>query len=90
MKKEELIELSNEVTAELLEVADEFIEEITKQFSDVGNPEKLIGKPYETWTPQDLMMLSQIYGTEEPNKLSTLIFNKSYEQIKALEAEELQ
>jgi len=70
------------------EVADEYIEEISGQLEDVGNPEKLIDKPYEQWTPQDFQLLSQVYGTKEPNPLSDLIFKKEYEKVIELEKEE--
>lgn len=87
--KEELIETIDETLALILSVADEYTEEIADQLEDVGNPEKLIGKPFESWTPEDLNMLSQVYGTEEPNVLSNLIFNKKYDEVKSLEEEEI-
>ena len=88
MKQTELTQTIDESLALLLEMADDFIDEIAEELAVVGSPEKLIGKPYETWTPQDFQMLSQVYG-EEPNALSRLIFNKSYERVQELEAEEL-
>jgi len=86
MKKDEFIKVTDETLTLLLEVADEYLEEITEQFEAVGNPEKLIGKPYETWTDQDRTLLSQVYG-EEPNPLSRLIFNKEYEKVLTMEQE---
>ena len=88
MRKDELIGSIDETLALLLDVADEYLDEITEQIEDVGSPEKLIGKPYEVWTPQDFMMLSQVYGGE-PNPLSNLIFNKEYKKVLELEAGEL-
>ena len=88
MKKDELVATIDQTLGLLLEVADDYIDEIAEELAVVSSPEKLIGKPYETWTPQDFQMLSQVYG-EEPNALSRLIFNKSYERVQELEAEEL-
>lgn len=67
-----------------LKAIDVFIETYVEPLLDVGNPEKLIGKKYEEWTPQDLQYLSQIYG----EKLEDYIFKKSYKEVKKLEEEE--
>ena len=64
-----------------LQVMDEFIEEEIEALADIGNPEKLLGKKYEEWTPQDLQMLITVYGTQEPNRLSDFIFNKEYTKV---------
>ena len=69
-----------------LSVLDEFIEDVIEPLGEIGNPEKLIGKPYEQWTLYDLQILGQIYGPE-PNALSELIFKKAYEEVKTLEKE---
>ena len=89
MKREQYLKVIDEVISDMISVADEVLDELKYQFEEIKNPEKLLGRPYETWTRQDLMMLSQVYGTEEPNPLSELIFRKKWEQVKALEAEEL-
>ena len=68
---------------------DRLVEELVEPMKDVGNPEALIKKPYEQWTPEDMQMLIQIYGTAEPNPLSDLVFKKEYAKVKALEEEEL-
>ena len=87
MKDTIFTEAVKELIESDLEVMDEFIEEEIELLADIGNPEKLIGKKYKDWTPQDLQMLSQIYGASEPNALSELIFRKSYEEVKKLEEE---
>ena len=69
-----------------MKVIDRFIKEFIEPLGDIGNPEKLIGKKYEQWTPEDLQRLGQIYGAE-PNPLSHLIVGKEYNKVKALEAE---
>ena len=88
MRHSDLIESIDESLALLLDVADDYIDEIAEELAVVASPEKLIGKPYESWSPNDFNLLSQVYG-EEPNALSRLIFNKSYERVQELEAEEL-
>jgi len=88
VKKTPFLKAIDEVVELKLKAADEYIEGIVEQIADVGSPEKLINKKYEEWTPQDLQMLSQIYGVEEPNPLSELIFRKSYKEVKDLEESE--
>jgi len=87
MRHSDLIESIDESLALLLDVADDYIDEIAEELAVVNSPEKLIGKPYEQFTPQDFQMLSQVYG-DEPNQLSNLIFEKSYKKVKELEEEE--
>jgi len=77
-----MTEYVNLVTEAIDIIVDEWIEPL----GDIGSPEKLIGKPYEEWTPQDLQMLGQVYGAE-PNALSDLIFTKKYAEVKRLEQE---
>lgn len=72
-----------------LRAIDKLIKEFIEPLSVRENPEKLIGKPLEQWTEQDLQMLTSVYGTKEPNILSNFIFRKKYEQVKELEAEEV-
>lgn len=69
-----------------IEVMEEYIEPI----SDIGNPEKLIGKPYSEWkdNPFIIKQLSQIYGTQEPNPLSELIYKNEIKAVRQLEGEE--
>ena len=88
MKKTPFLKAIDAVVELKLKAADEYIEGIVEQIADVGSPEKLIGKKYEEWTTQDRQMLSQIYGVEEPNPLSELIFRKSYKEVKDLEESE--
>ena len=84
MKDTPLTEAVAEVVELKVRVVDEFIDEVVEPLGDLGNPEKLIGKKYEQWTPADIQILGQLYGAE-PNALSDLIFKKSYEEVKALE-----
>ena len=71
-----------------LKAVDRLIKEMVEPLADVGNPEKLIGKKYEEWTPEDLNLLSKIYGTNEPNLLSNLLERKLIDEVMQLEKEE--
>ena len=87
MKETPFTRAVDEVIKLKLKAADAYIEEIIEPLSDVGNPEKLIGKKYEDWMPADRQLLARVYGTQEPNPLSNLIFNKEYKKVKELEEE---
>jgi hypothetical protein len=69
---------------------DKFIDQIIEPLEVTENPEKMIGKPYESWTQQDLQALTAIYGTGADTPLSRFIFNKTYEKVTALESGEKQ
>lgn len=86
MKKDEFSKIIDEIIELKVRIADEFIKDVIEPLADIGDPEKLLGKPYEQWTPQDLQMLGSLYG-EEPNPLSNLIFKKELEKVKQLEKE---
>ena len=86
MRKDWLSEVVQEVVEAKLEAVDDYLEEMIEPIGDIGNPEKLISKPYEQWTGLDLQLLGQVYGPE-PNPLSELIFRKEYESLKKMEAE---
>jgi hypothetical protein len=68
------------------EAVDNFMEEIIEPLEHIGNPEKLIGKPYGTWTPEDLQRMSLIYGSSPDSPLQKFIFNREYQYLKELEA----
>lgn len=72
-----------------MQAIDLLIERMIAPISDIGNPEKLIGKKYEEWLPEDLQRLATIYGTVEPNPLSDLIFRKKYKEVQTLESAEV-
>jgi len=84
MKETPLIKAINKAVEVKMEAVNRLLKDLVEPLGDVGNPEKLIGKPYEQWSQQDLMMLSKIYG-QEPNPLSDLIFKKTYERVKQME-----
>jgi hypothetical protein len=74
-----------EVIEEDMKAIDAVIEEDIEVLAELGNPEKLIGKPYEEWTPQDIQQLKQVYGNDET--LNKFMFNKEYKEVLAMEAE---
>ena len=82
--KDEFSKVVDEIVESKLRIADEFIKDVVEPLANIGNPEKLLGKPYEQWTPQDLQMLGAIYG-KEPNPLSVLIFKKEYKIVRDME-----
>ena len=85
MKGTELTEIIDEVIALKIDIANEYIEEIIEPLMEFGNPEKLMKKPYEAWTPQDFMVLARIYGNDPDSPLSKLIFKKEYQRVLEME-----
>ncbi len=82
-----LTEAIDRVISQKLKAVDAILEQLIEPLGELGNPEKLIGKKYEEWTPEDFQSMAKVYGQVEPNPLSNLIFKKEYEKIKVLEAE---
>lgn len=72
-----------------LQAMDIVIERMITSLEYKGNPEKLINKTYETWTPDDFTRLATIYGGLQPNPLSNFIFAKEYNKTRKLEAAEV-
>jgi len=89
MRHSDLIESIDESLALLLDVADDYIDEIAEELAVVNSPEKLIGKPYESWSPNDFNLLSQVYGDGNDTPLSKTIFNNEYKRVLELEEGEL-
>jgi len=88
MKDTEFTKLVNEVIELKLKAADEYIESVIEPLTNIGSPEKLIGKPYEAWTTQDLRTLMSVYG-KEPNPLSRLIRKKEFERARRIQRENI-
>jgi len=88
MKESVFTKALDEVITEDLRALDEVIKEDIEALADIGSPEKLIGKKYNEWTPQDKQMLAQIYGVDNESRLSKFIFKKEYEKVLELEREE--
>ena len=68
------------------EVAKQFMERYVEPIELVANPEKLMGRPFETWSPQDHMFLRTVYG-KEPNAYSELVLTKEIQEVQALNEE---
>jgi len=75
----------DEVIVEDLRALDEVIKEDIEALADIGSPEKLIGKKYNEWTPQDKQMLASVYGVDNESALGKLIFRREYEKVLELE-----
>jgi hypothetical protein len=87
MATSEFVKAVDEVIQAQLEVIDEYIKDVVDKIGDIGSPEKLIGKKYEDWTPEDLQRMAGVYGEGDNTPLAKLIFTKSYAEVKALEKE---
>ena len=88
MKPTQLTEVTEKLIAVELKVMDKLVADFIEPLAYVGNPERLIKKPYAQWTPEDLQLLIKIYGTGDDTPLTKTIFNRTYERVKELEAEE--
>ncbi len=84
VKDESLLKMIDEVVNETSDIVDEVVDEYMEVLEVVANPEKLIGKPYQYWTPQDRQLLTQIYGQENP-VLKNFIVRKEVASLKQLE-----
>ncbi len=89
MKDTLLTKVVDEVVSQELEIVDFFVEKFIEPLGEVGNPEELIDKDYESMTPDDLQRLTQIYGTGDKTPLANLIFKRILERVQRLEADEL-
>lgn len=79
--KDIIVQACKDIVELKLKAIDSFIQDVIEPLEEVGSPEKLIGKPYKQWTPQDLQMMSMIYK----DKLDKYIFDKEYLEVIALE-----
>ena len=79
----------NETIDQKLDAVETVLSEIIDPITIVGNPEKLIGKHYDSWTPEDLQRLTAIYGTDDKSPLSNLIFRRILERVQEMEKEEV-
>ncbi len=82
---EDLNSMITEMIEEDLALLDELIEEEIKPLADLGDPEKLIGKKFEEWTPQDMAFLEQVYANN-PEPLNKVVFDHTFQAM--TEAEE--
>ena len=85
MKPTKLTQAIEKVVGAKVRAVEQVVKELIDPLAKLGNPEELIGKPYEQWTPMDLAMLSQIYGSDNDTPLAKLIFNREYSKLQELE-----
>jgi len=88
MKDTELTKAIDKATEVKLQAVDKLVKELIKPLEKIGNPEDVLGKPYEQWSPQDLNIMITLYGQGDNTPLSNLIFRKTYKRVTELEAEE--
>ena len=89
MKQTDLEKAMDKAIELKLKAVDKLLEELVEPLEKLGSPEVLIGKPYEMWSGEDLMLLTQVYGQGNNTPLANLVFKKEYEKVKAMEEEEL-
>lgn len=87
MNNTQLEDVTDRVIRIKMAAVDKLVEEMVEPLRVRENPEKLIGKPYERWTPIDLKLLGIVYGEKESNPLSNFILKKAIEKVAKLEAE---
>jgi len=78
-----VLDVKNIVDTEIdrvLKVYGEFKKKEIDPLADVGNPEKIIGKPYGRWSDQDKQMLRQAY-VYSPQDLEEFISKKEVDAL---------
>ena len=76
---------SRELAGIVAEATEELIAEQVDVIEILDNPEKLLGKKYELWSPQDLQWLTMVYGNSPDSKLNKFIADKEYAKVLELE-----
>jgi hypothetical protein len=83
VKKSELVEIIEETIDEVIKATLEVFHEQMDDLLDFGSPAKVIGKPYEQWTGDELMKARAIFGT----KLEDYIADKEVNELLQMERE---
>lgn len=86
MRENWWVELVDEVIEEKLNAADAYIKEFIDPIGDIGSPAKVIDKPYDEWTSEDIQMLAQIYQQDQET-LNKYIASKEISKLYELERE---
>lgn len=85
MNKDTYDKALDRVIALKVKASDIYYDEVLKPILDtVKNPEKVIGKQYEEWTPMDKQLLTQVYQSN-PKILQDFVVGKEYNRILVLE-----
>jgi len=88
MDQQTLDELIDEIIAEEMAIADEVVAELADLLPKIASPEKLIGKPKEEWTLNDIQRMTMIYGGKDKNRLARPIFEAEYAEYQKLMEEQ--
>jgi hypothetical protein len=67
-------------------VVKQYVESYIKPLTILVNPETLMGRPFETWTPQDHQKLQIVYGPGK-NPYTQLILEKQVAMVQQMKAE---
>lgn len=78
--------ITQQVVAVKLRAVEKLMDDLAGPLKELANPEKLMGRPYDTWTDADKAALRIVYG-EGDNPLTNLIAEKEFERVKQLESE---
>jgi len=76
----------NEEVEKMLDVLDEIIKTEIEPLMEHRIPSKVIGKPFEEWSAEDLQKAAIIFGQAH---MEEYIGNKKVKELKELEAEEV-
>ena len=81
-KERNLLDEIRDLVEEDMEVLRDLLEEDTEALKLTVNPEKIIGKPSEQWTTEDIQLLRQLFGSD-----SKILLDAVYKNVLKLEAE---
>ena len=63
-----------------IKVYEKFKKKEIDPIAKLGNPEKIINKPYEQWNPQDIQMLREVY-VYSPEDLEEFMVKKDVQEV---------
>jgi hypothetical protein len=81
-KKRNLLDEIKDLVEEDMEVLRDLLEEDTEALKLTVSPEKILGRPVEQWTLEDIQLLRQLYGSG-----SKILLDTVYKNVLKLEAE---
>ncbi len=82
-----LIQATERLNAVFEKALERLQTEVLDPLADVGSPEKVIGKKYEDWTPEDMQKAVMVWGTGAGTPLDNLVFKKKVAELDALREE---
>jgi hypothetical protein len=78
-------EMSKALIEKRLETIKKFIDQYIEPLSVVAQPEKVIGKPYGEWMPEDEQRAQIIYGAKPDSVLARGLARHHIEQMRKVE-----